>query len=246
MYIFSINDDLPTTKNACCIICADSILLTLKSIGTIPLYYISRKMKIICIGQSYADHVREMNSSTPSEPIFFFKPDTCLLRKNQPFFYPNFSNEIHYELEVVLKICRLGRNISERFANRYYNEVGLGIDFTARDLQRDCKAKGLPWEIAKAFDGSAPISEFKGKAEFPDLGNLDFWLEKNGEVVQRGNTGDMTFNFDQLIAHISKYTTLKIGDLIYTGTPAGVGPVAIGDRLKGYLGGELMLDFFVR
>jgi 2-keto-4-pentenoate hydratase/2-oxohepta-3-ene-1,7-dioic acid hydratase in catechol pathway len=203
-------------------------------------------MKIICIGQNFADHVKEMNSSVPSEPVFFFKPDTCLLRKNQPFFYPNFSNEIHYELEVVLKVCRLGRNIGERFAHRYYTEIGLGIDFTARDLQRDCKEKGLPWEIAKAFDGSAPISAFKSKADFADLANMDFWLEKNGKLVQKGNSGGMIFNFDQIIAHISKYTTLKIGDLIYTGTPAGVGPVAIGDRLKGYLNGELMLDFFVR
>lgn len=146
----------------------------------------------------------------------------------------------------MLKVCRLGRNIGERFAHRYYTEIGLGIDFTARDLQRNCKENGLPWEIAKAFDGSAPISAFKSKNDFTDLANMDFWLEKNGEVVQKGNSGGMIFNFDQIIAHISKYTTLKIGDLIYTGTPAGVGPVAIGDRLKGYLNGELMLDFFVR
>lgn len=203
-------------------------------------------MKIICIGKNYEEHVKEMNSKAPSQPLFFFKPDTCLLRKNQPFFYPNFSNEIHYELEVVLKINRLGRNISERFAHRYFQEIGLGIDFTARDLQRECKVNGWPWEISKAFDSSSPISKFVNKEELNNGENLDFWLEKNGEIVQKGNTNQMIFNYNQLIAHISKYTTLKIGDLIYTGTPAGVGPVAIGDRLKGYLDGKLMLDFFVK
>lgn len=203
-------------------------------------------MKIICIGRNYVDHAKEMNSPVPEKPVFFFKPDTCLIRNNQPFFYPNFSNEIHYELEIVLKICRLGRNIAERFAHRYYNEIGLGIDFTARDLQQQCKEKGLPWEISKAFDGSSPISKFVNKENFQDIKNIPFWLEKNGGVVQKGNSSEMIFFFDNLISYVSKFTTLKIGDLIYTGTPAGVGPVTIGDRLKGYLDGQLVLDFFVR
>ncbi len=187
-----------------------------------------------------------MESPKPADPLFFFKPDTCLLRNNNPFFYPNFSKDIHYELEVVLKICRLGRNIGERFAHRYYNEIGLGVDFTARDLQQQCIEQGLPWEISKAFDGAAPISKFVSKEEIQNINSIDFWLEKNGVEVQRGNTAQMLFGFDKLIAHVSKYTTLKIGDLIYTGTPSGIGPVAIGDRLKGYLNGQLMLDFFVR
>ncbi|PKP36038.1 MAG: 2-hydroxyhepta-2,4-diene-1,7-dioate isomerase [Bacteroidetes bacterium HGW-Bacteroidetes-15] len=203
-------------------------------------------MKIICIGRNYIDHAKEMNAPVPESPVFFFKPDTCLVRNNQPFFYPNFSQDIHYELELVIKICRLGRNISEKFAHRYYKELALGVDFTARDLQQQCKEKGLPWEIAKAFDGSAPISNFVTKDSFDDLKNLEFWLEKNGNEVQRGNSSQMIFHFDSIISYVSKFTTLKIGDLIYTGTPAGVGPVAIGDRLKGYLNGSLMLDFFVR
>lgn len=203
-------------------------------------------MKVICIGRNYLDHIKEMESPKPADPLFFFKPDTCLLRNNNPFFYPNFSKDIHYELEVVLKICRLGRNIGERFAHRYYNEIGLGVDFTARDLQQQCIEQGLPWEISKAFDGAAPISKFVSKEEIQNINSIDFWLEKNGVEVQRGNTAQMLFGFDKLIAHVSKYTTLKIGDLIYTGTPSGIGPVAIGDRLKGYLNGQLMLDFFVR
>jgi 2-keto-4-pentenoate hydratase/2-oxohepta-3-ene-1,7-dioic acid hydratase in catechol pathway len=203
-------------------------------------------MKIICIGRNYIDHAKEMNSPIPENPVFFFKPDTCLVRNNQPFFYPNFSQNIHYELEIVIKICRLGRNISEKFAHRYYKELALGVDFTARDLQQQCKVKGLPWEISKAFDGSAPISKFVSKDSFEDLKNVEFWLEQNGAEVQRGNSAQMIFHFDHIISYISKFTTLKIGDLIYTGTPAGVGPVAIGDRLKGYMNDDLMLDFFVR
>jgi 2-keto-4-pentenoate hydratase/2-oxohepta-3-ene-1,7-dioic acid hydratase in catechol pathway len=203
-------------------------------------------MKIICIGRNYTDHAREMSSPVPEVPIFFMKPDTSLLRNNQPFFYPDFSKDIHYELEVVLKICRLGRNISERFAHRYYNELSLGIDFTARDLQSYCKANGLPWEMAKAFDNSAPIGDFIPKDDLENLRNLAFRLEKNGEVVQQGNTKDLIFSFERLIAYISKFVTFRTGDLIFTGTPAGVGPVAIGDRLKAYLGDRLMLDFFVR
>jgi 2-keto-4-pentenoate hydratase/2-oxohepta-3-ene-1,7-dioic acid hydratase in catechol pathway len=203
-------------------------------------------MKIICIGRNYIDHAKEMNSPVPEKPVFFFKPDTCIVRNNQPFFYPNFSNDIHYELELVVKICRLGRNISEKFAPRYYKEIGLGVDFTARDLQQQCKEKGLPWEISKAFDGSAPISKFISKDSFGDLNDIEFWLEKNGDVVQKASSSQMIFSIDKLISYVSKFTTLKIGDLIYTGTPSGVGPVAIGDRLKGYLNGKLLLDFFVR
>ncbi|MDD2279698.1 MAG: fumarylacetoacetate hydrolase family protein [Bacteroidales bacterium] len=203
-------------------------------------------MKIICIGRNYAEHAQEMASPVPEKPIFFFKPDTTLLRNNEPFFYPLFSNEVHYELEIVVKINRLGRNIAEKFAHRYYNEIGLGIDFTARDLQQECKQKGLPWEIAKAFDGAAPISHFISLEELGGVSNIDFWLEKNEETVQRGNTSQMIFSIDRLIAYVSQFVTIKIGDLIFTGTPSGVGPVKIGDRLKAYMNNKLMLDFFVR
>jgi 2-keto-4-pentenoate hydratase/2-oxohepta-3-ene-1,7-dioic acid hydratase in catechol pathway len=203
-------------------------------------------MKIICIGRNYLDHAREMNSPVPSKPVFFMKPDTCLLRNNQPFFYPEFTSNLHYELEVVIKICRLGRNISTQFAHRYFNEVALGVDFTARDLQDECKAKGLPWEIAKAFDSSAPISSFISKSQIENLNAVSFRLEKNGEVVQHGSTADMIFRFEELISYVSRFVTLRTGDLIYTGTPAGVGPVVIGDRLKAYLDDKLMMDFFVR
>ncbi len=192
------------------------------------------------------DHIREMNSPIPEVPVFFFKPDSSIIKNNKPFFYPDFTKDLQYELEVVLKVNRLGRSISEKFAHRYFDEIGLGIDFTARDLQRQCKDKGLPWEIAKAFDGSAPISEFVSKEKFADLKNLQFRLEKNDEVVQRGSTSDLIFNFDRIISYVSKFVTLRTGDLIFTGTPVGVGPVKIGDRLKGYLEDELMLDFNIK
>jgi acylpyruvate hydrolase len=192
------------------------------------------------------DHIREMNNPIPQVPVFFMKPDTSLIRNNNPFFYPEFTNDLQYELEVVIKINKLGRNISEKFAHRYYSEIGIGIDFTARDLQRICKDKGMPWEMAKAFDGSAPISDFVPKAQFDNLNNLQFKLEKNDTIVQNGNTNDMVFKFDQIIAYVSKFVTLRTGDLIFTGTPVGVGPVKIGDRLKGYLGDSLMLDFFIK
>ncbi len=203
-------------------------------------------MKIVCIGMNYMDHIREMNNPVPEVPVFFFKPDSSIIRNNKPFFYPDFTKDLQYELEVVLKVNRLGRSISEKFAHRYFDEIGLGIDFTARDLQRQCKDKGLPWEIAKAFDGSAPISEFVSKEKFADLKNLKFRLEKNDEVVQRGSTSDLIFNFDRIISYVSKFVTLRTGDLIFTGTPVGVGPVKIGDRLKGYLEDELMLDFNIK
>jgi len=203
-------------------------------------------MKIICIGRNYSEHAKEMNSALPENPVFFIKPDNCLLRNNQPFYYPEFTKELHYELEVVLRINRLGRSINKRYAHRYYDAVTLGVDFTARDLQQECKQKGLPWEIAKAFDFSAPIGEFIPKEEIEDLNSIDFRLEKNDIVVQQGNTRDMIFAYDDLIDYVSRFVTFKIGDLLFTGTPAGVGPVQIGDRLKGYLNNRLMFDFFVR
>jgi 2-keto-4-pentenoate hydratase/2-oxohepta-3-ene-1,7-dioic acid hydratase in catechol pathway len=203
-------------------------------------------MKIICVGRNYCEHAKEMNAPVPENPVVFLKPDTSLIRNNQPFFYPNFSKEIHYELEIVLKLNRLGRNIAERFAPRYFSEIALGVDFTARDIQQQCKEQGLPWEISKAFDGSAPISKFVSIDSLNDIGTIDFWLEKNGVEVLRGNSSQMIFNYSRIIAYVSQFFTLKIGDLIFTGTPAGVGPVAIGDRLKGYMNGNLMLDFFVR
>lgn len=203
-------------------------------------------MKIICIGRNYADHVKEMNSSLPESPMFFMKPDIALLRAGSDFYYPNFSKDIHFECEVVVKISKVGKNISEQFAHKYYDEIGLGIDFTARDLQQKCKEKGNPWEIAKSFESSAPISEeFIPKTSL-DLGNLDFRLEQNGNVMQAGNTSDMIFKIDTLIAYVSQFMTLKQGDLIYTGTPAGVGPIAIGDVLKGFIGEREMFRVAVK
>lgn len=203
-------------------------------------------MKIICIGRNYVEHAREMSSPLPESPVFFLKPDTCLLRNNQPFFYPKFTQELHHEVEVVIRICRLGRNISEKFAHRYYKEVALGVDFTARDLQNVCKQKGLPWEMSKAFDGSAPISHFVTVEQVGGINAIDFHLDVNGITVQKGNTSEMIFSFDRIISYVSTFITLKTGDLIYSGTPSGVGPVKIGDRLKGYLKGSMMFDFFVR
>jgi len=203
-------------------------------------------MKIICIAKNYIAHAKELNSDVPEKPVFFMKPESALVTKNKPFFYPDFSNEIHYETEIVLNICRLGRHIEQRFAHRYYDKIALGIDFTARDIQRDCVKKGLPWEAAKAFDYSAPVSKFIPKANFDDIFNIDFSLKINDNEVQKGNTNDMIFNFDVLISHISKFVTLKMGDLIFTGTPVGVGPVKIGDHLEGFIGNEKMLDFYIK
>lgn len=203
-------------------------------------------MKIIAIGRNYIEHAKELNNPVPKEPMFFMKPETSIIRNNKPFFYPDFSKDVHYETEIVLKISRLGKNIEEKFADRYFDEIGLGIDFTARDLQQVCKEKGKPWEMAKAFDGAAPISEFIDKNKFQDLNKLTFSLKLNGELVQQGNTSDMIFNFNVLIAYVSRFVTLKIGDLIFTGTPAGVGPVKIGDRLTGYIEDKEFLDFYVK
>ncbi len=203
-------------------------------------------MKIICIGRNYADHAKEMNSELPTEPIFFLKPDTALLKNGNPFFYPEFTKDLHYECELVVQIQKVGKNIAEKFAPKYYSKVTLGIDFTARDLQQNCKEKGLPWEIAKAFEHSAPLSNKFIEISSLDFENLTFELYKNGEKVQTGHTSDMIFSIDKLIAYVSKFMTLKTGDLLFTGTPAGVGPVQIGDKLEGFLNGEMMFEFNIR
>ncbi|MFV0366079.1 MAG: fumarylacetoacetate hydrolase family protein [Mangrovibacterium sp.] len=204
-------------------------------------------MKIICIGMNYADHVKEFGGAQPDEPVIFMKPDTALLRNNKAFYIPSFSHDVHYECELVVRINRIGKNIEPRFAHRYYEEIGLGVDFTARDVQMTLKGKGLPWEKAKAFDKSAVLSnEFQQVSDLPAMNDLRFHLLKNGELVQQGHSADMLFSIDELIADISKYFTLKIGDLIYTGTPVGVGAVAIGDHLEGFLEGKKMYDFVVK
>ncbi len=204
-------------------------------------------MKIICIGLNYVAHIEEMKNNVPDEPVFFMKPDTALLRNNDPFYIPNWSESVHHEIELVLKINRIGKNIEKKFAHRYYDEIGLGVDFTARDVQAKLKAKGLPWEKAKAFDKAAVLSNtFVPKSEFKDLKSINFNLNINGKTVQKGNSGFMIFDFDAIIENVSKYITLKIGDLIYTGTPAGVGAVKIGDHLEGFLENKKMFDFEVK
>lgn len=203
-------------------------------------------MKIICIGRNYAAHIEELKNETPGNPVVFLKPDTALLKDGAPFFYPDFSSTIHHEAELVLKISKQGKYIQKQFAHRYFNEIGFGIDFTARDLQDQCKAKGLPWEIAKGFNGAAPIGNFLPVTSFNDLRNIDFQLTVNGEVRQKGNTSLMLFDFGTIIDYVSRFFTLKTGDLIYTGTPAGVGPVKIGDHLEGFVGKEKLLDFEVK
>ncbi len=203
-------------------------------------------MKIICVGRNYSDHIREMKNSLPKEPLFFLKPDTSIVTRNRPFFYPEFSNDIQHEVEIVFRICKVGKYIQEKFAHTYYDEIAVGIDMTARDLQQEAIKNGLPWEKTKGFDGSAPISSFVPITEFPDIKNLNFSLKKNGESVQAGNTSNMIFSIDQIIAHVSQFITLKMGDLIFTGTPAGVGPVKIGDRLTAYLEDMKMLTCNIR
>jgi acylpyruvate hydrolase len=203
-------------------------------------------MKIICIGRNYRDHIAEMNSPVPEDPLFFLKPETALIRAGLPFFIPDFSSEIHHEVELVIRICKLGKHIQPRFARTYYREIGVGIDFTARDLQQECIQKGLPWEKAKAFDGSAPVSRMLSLSELGNPERIGFSLKKNGTTVQRGASSDMIHSFDQLIAHVSKYLTLKIGDLVFTGTPSGVGKVEAGDHLEAYLEGEKMLGLDIR
>lgn len=201
-------------------------------------------MKIICIGRNYADHAKEMRAAVPTEPVFFMKPDTALLKETD-FYFPNFTSDLHHEIELVVKISKSGKHISQQFAHKYYDEIGLGIDFTARDIQAHCKEKGLPWEKAKAFDNSAPIGKFMSKEAF-ELNNIKFELHVNGQVKQSGNSSDMIFSIDEIITYVSQYITLKTGDLIYTGTPEGVGPVKVGDKLEGLINGERFLQLNVK
>tara|TARA_B100001939_G_scaffold3696_1_gene3496 strand:+ start:17 stop:628 length:612 start_codon:yes stop_codon:yes gene_type:complete len=203
-------------------------------------------MKIICIGRNYRDHINELNNKITKEPLFFLKPDTSIQPKGHPFFIPDFSNNIHYEVELVIKISKNGKNIDEQFSHKYYEEIGLGIDFTARDIQQECKELGHPWEKAKGFDGSAQIShKFINKNEL-DLNNIKFKLEKNQQIVQNGNSKDMIYSFGYIISYVSKFYTLRAGDLIYTGTPSGVGKVEIGDKLAGYLNEEEILSVNIK
>lgn len=192
-------------------------------------------MKIICVGRNYTDHIKELENNKPKEPVLFLKPDSSIILNNKPFFIPDFSQNIHYELELIIKISRLGKHIQEKFSHKYYDFIGLGIDFTARDLQSDLKSKGLPWEKSKAFDGSCFISKWINKSEFNDVNNLNFKLNKNGKTVQKTNSKLMLWKIDELISYISTFFTLKIGDVIFTGTPAGVGKVSIGDNLEGFI-----------
>ncbi len=203
-------------------------------------------MKIIAIGRNYAAHAKELNNPVPGNPVIFLKPDTALLKDNKAFYIPDFSSDIHYELEVVLKICKEGKHIAEKFASNYYEEVGLGIDFTARDIQSTLKEKGLPWELSKAFDNSAVISHFISKSEIADLHNLEFELKINQDSRQLGNTGNMLFSFDYIISFVSHYITLKKGDLIFTGTPEGVGQVKQGDKLEAWMQGQQFLNFDIK
>ena len=203
-------------------------------------------MKIICIGRNYEDHIEELNNKVPEDPIFFLKPDTAIQPQGHPFFMPHHSNDIHYEVELVVKINKTGKHIEKQFAHKYYSEIGLGIDFTARDIQSICKKKGLPWEIAKGFDGSAQISRQFFNKDNLDLSNISFHLTKNGKIMQSGNSKKMIFSFDNIISYISKFYTLKIGDLIYTGTPSGVGNVEKNDTLEGFIDSQKMLEVTVK
>lgn len=203
-------------------------------------------MKIIAIGRNYVAHIEELKNEKPTEPVVFTKPDSAVLQNNAPFYYPEYSNDIHHEVEILLKINKEGKYIDEKFADNYFDEIGIGIDFTARDLQSKAKEKGLPWALAKGFNGSAPISNFVPKTEFIDIKNLNFSLRVNDELKQEGNTSHMIYSFEYMIAYVSKFMTLKKGDIIFTGTPAGVGPVKIGDRLEAYIEDKKMLDFEVK
>ncbi len=203
-------------------------------------------MKLICIGRNYAAHIDELNNERPDEPVVFIKPDSAVLPKEQDFYIPEFSNDVHYELEVLVKIKKVGKHIAKEFAHKYYDELSLGIDFTARDLQSKLKAKGLPWEKAKGFDGAAVVGKWKQKNLYESIDNLNFSLIKNGEVVQKGNTSLMLWKIDELIAHVSTYFMLKKGDILFTGTPAGVGKVDPNDYLVGMLEGEQLFDIMVK
>jgi 2-keto-4-pentenoate hydratase/2-oxohepta-3-ene-1,7-dioic acid hydratase in catechol pathway len=202
-------------------------------------------MKIFCVGRNYTEHAKELGNAIPENPVDFCKPDTALIRNNEPFYLPDFSNDIHHEVELVIRINKTGKKIQEKFASNYYNEIGLGIDFTARDIQTKLKEKGLPWELAKAFDGSAPLGEFIQISQLTTNG-IHFSLKKNGHIVQQGHTSQMIFTFNQIVSFISQYFTLKVGDLIYTGTPAGVSKVDIGDKLEGFIDDKLMLTCDVK
>jgi acylpyruvate hydrolase len=197
-------------------------------------------MKIFCIGRNYSEHAKELGNAVPENPVVFSKPDTALLKNGEPFYHPDFSNDIHHEVELVIRINKMGKKIQPKFARNYFNEIGLGIDFTARDIQQQLKEKGLPWELAKAFDGSAPLGDFIN-IETLDLKNIQFSLSKNGSIVQQGNTAHMIFSFEEIVSFVSHYFTLKVGDLIYTGTPAGVSKVNIGDTLEGFIEQQKML-----
>jgi len=203
-------------------------------------------MKIFAIGQNYVEHNKELNSKNPTEPVVFMKPDTALLKNNKPFYIPDFTNELHYETELIIKFNRLGKNIDSIFSNRYYAEIGLGIDFTARDLQRKLKTEGKPWEISKAFDNSAVIGNFLSVTELGDIQNIQFRLDLNSKTVQQGNSSDMIFPINELVSYISRFFTIKIGDLLFTGTPVGVGKVSVGDRLEGYIFTTKMFDFYIK
>ena len=203
-------------------------------------------MKIICIGRNYVDHAKELKNPVPSEPVFFLKPDSSLLKRNRPFFYPDFSEDIHYEAEIVINISKVGKNIRMEFAHTYYDKIAIGLDLTARDLQSQLKKKGLPWTKAKGFDNAAPISPFVSLSGFPDINNINFRLDMNGETVQRGNTGEMVFSVDDLIVYLSRFMTLKTGDLIFTCTPAGVGPIKIGDYFEAFIEGRKMMHLRVK
>ncbi|HAW53304.1 MAG TPA: 2-hydroxyhepta-2,4-diene-1,7-dioate isomerase [Flavobacteriales bacterium] len=195
-------------------------------------------MKVVCVGRNYAKHARELKNSVPDEPILFIKPDSSILQKRNAFYIPPFSNDVHHEIELVVRINKMAKHVQKKFAHKYYDEIGLGIDFTARDLQTELKDKGLPWEKAKSFDGACVVGNFVRKSLFQNVQDVKFKLEKNGQAVQMGSSGDMIFDIDTLISVISRYFTLKIGDLIFTGTPEGVGPVKAGDKLVGFLEGE--------
>lgn len=203
-------------------------------------------MKLICVGRNYVDHIHELNNEQPDDPVIFLKPETALPLRHEPFFYPDFSKDVHHEVEVLVKISRVGKNIDQKFAHKYYDEIGVGIDFTARDVQSKLKAKGLPWELAKAFNGSAPVSNFIPKTEFPDLQNLNFRLDVNGQTRQQGNTSLMLFKIDYLISFVSRYFLLQQGDILFTGTPKGVGPVQVGDTLTCFLEDRPMLTVAVK
>jgi len=203
-------------------------------------------MKIICVGRNYAEHAKELNNEVPTEPVLFMKPKNALLQNNHPFYYPDFTDNLHYECELVLRVCKNGKHIQEKFADKYYNEISVGIDFTARDLQDKQKTKGLPWEIAKSFDNSAVVGKFIPLTPETDKMDINFCLYKNKEIVQQGNTKHLIFTFDFLLAYISKFFTLNIGDLIFTGTPVGVGPVEIGDNLEAFIENDSLLEFMVK